>query len=230
VAQWAQQQGPYLSNGVVVGIIKRSSQAAAAGLDPDLFIFGSSALFRGYFPGYSSVARADQKHFSWLVLKAHTLNQDGVVRLRSADPRDVPYINFNYFTSTPSEAAATERDLSAISEGVQFARRIMDLVPRSLTGPFEEETPGRNSTSSVAQIKDYIKKEAWGHHASCSCPIGADGDPKAVLDSRFRVRGVRNLRVVDASVFPRIPGFFIAVPIYMISEKATDVILQDETP
>jgi choline dehydrogenase len=49
----------------------------------------------------------------------------------------------------------------------------------------------------------------------------------AVVDSRFRVHGAEGLRVVDASVFPRIPGLFIAVPIYMISEKASDVILED---
>lgn len=50
----------------------------------------------------------------------------------------------------------------------------------------------------------------------------------AVLDSSFRVRGVDGLRVVDASVFPKIPGFYIAVSIYMISEKAADVILAAE--
>ncbi|PQE28236.1 choline dehydrogenase protein [Rutstroemia sp. NJR-2017a BBW] len=76
-------------------------------------------------------------------------------------------------------------------------------------------------------MKDFIIDEAWGHHASCSCPIGADGDKMAVLDSKFRVRGTKGLRVVDASVFPKIPGFFVAVPTYMISEKAADVILQD---
>ena len=47
------------------------------------------------------------------------------------------------------------------------------------------------------------------------------------MDGDFRVRGVQNLRVVDASVFPKIPGFFIVTPIYMISEKAADVILAD---
>ena len=47
----------------------------------------------------------------------------------------------------------------------------------------------------------------------------------AVLDSNFKVRGVDGLRVVDASVFPKIPGYYIAVPIYMISEKAADVII-----
>jgi choline dehydrogenase len=49
----------------------------------------------------------------------------------------------------------------------------------------------------------------------------------AVLDSRFRVRKTQALRVVDASVFPRIPGYFIVTPIYMASEKASDVIRED---
>jgi choline dehydrogenase len=57
--------------------------------------------------------------------------------------------------------------------------------------------------------------------------MGPDGDPEAVLDSRFRVRGVGGLRVVDASIFPRIPGIFLILPIFMISEKAADVILED---
>ena len=69
-----------------------------------------------------------------------------------------------------------------------------------------------------------MRNTAWGHHASCSCAIG----PRAgggVLDSDFRVHGAAGLRVVDASVFPRIPGFFIASAVYMIAEKAADVIL-----
>lgn len=57
--------------------------------------------------------------------------------------------------------------------------------------------------------------------------MGPDGDPNVVLDSSFRVRGVRNLRVVDASVFPRIPGIFLILPIFMINEKAANVILED---
>ncbi len=47
----------------------------------------------------------------------------------------------------------------------------------------------------------------------------------AVLDNDFKVRGAENLRVVDASVFPRIPGLFILSSVYMISEKASDVII-----
>ncbi len=78
---------------------------------------------------------------------------------------------------------------------------------------------------SDTQLGDWVQNEAWGHHACCTAPIGASTDPMAVLDSSFRVIGVDGLRVVDASAFPRIPGFFIAVPVYMLSEKAADVIL-----
>ena len=56
----------------------------------------------------------------------------------------------------------------------------------------------------------------------------APGTSGGVLTSDFRVHGTRGLRVVDASVFPRIPGFFIVSAIYMIGEKAADVILAGE--
>lgn len=49
----------------------------------------------------------------------------------------------------------------------------------------------------------------------------------AVLDSKFRVSGTQGLRVVDAIVFPKIPDFYIALPVYMISEKAADFIINN---
>jgi choline dehydrogenase len=107
-------------------------------------------------------------------------------------------------------------------QGVKIARSISERISSLVR---EEILPGI-AADSDNKLLQWIKNEAWGHHASCTCKIGADNDPGAVLDSKFRVRGVRNLRVVDASVFPRIPGFFIVTPIYMISEKAADVILE----
>jgi choline dehydrogenase len=89
-----------------------------------------------------------------------------------------------------------------------------------------EEGPGADCQTDD-QLREFIKNEAWGHHASCTCKIGDDDDPLAVLDSRFRVRKTEGLRVVDASVFPKIPGYFIVTAIYMISEKASDVIIED---
>ena len=113
-------------------------------------------------------------------------------------------------------------DLDAVVEAVQFVRGIMKEQPFVR----QELIPGE-AVQTEEEIKQYIRDVAWGHHCSCTCKIGADDDPMAVLDSNFRVRGTKNLRVVDASVFPHIPGYFIVLPIYMISEKAADVIIQD---
>ena len=66
-----------------------------------------------------------------------------------------------------------------------------------------------------------------------SCNIARDNihslyhDKMAVVDSRFRVRGVSGLRVVDASIYPRPPGAFPVVASFMISEKASDTVLED---
>jgi choline dehydrogenase len=81
------------------------------------------------------------------------------------------------------------------------------------------------SPKADEDLHAFVKNNAWGHHASCTCKICPDKDTDAVLDKDFQVRGAKNLRVVDASVFPRIPGLFILSAVYMISEKASDVII-----
>ncbi|PYQ29944.1 MAG: hypothetical protein DMF56_09465 [Acidobacteria bacterium] len=88
----------------------------------------------------------------------------------------------------------------------------------------QELMPGANIQTDD-EIKQWVRNQAWGHHASCTCKIGVPTDPTAVLDSNFNVFGTKNLRVVDASAFPHIPGYFIVLPIYMISEKASAVII-----
>ena len=208
------------SNGFAAAILKKSVSTI---LDDDLFIFGGPVSFHGYYPNYADDAVADARHWTWAILKAHTGNRAGTVTLRSADPRDTPEINFNYFDTGTTTGGADMNDLNAVVDGIQVARKIAADLPL-LSATFTEVYPGPNVTST-AEIQEYVKDNAWGHHASCTCPIGADSDPNAVLDSSFRVRGVDGLRVVDASVFPRIPGIFVAVPIYMISEKAADVII-----
>jgi len=76
------------------------------------------------------------------------------------------------------------------------------------------------------ELRDYVRYNAWGQHASCSCAIGPR-EQNGVLSTDFRVHGTEGLRVVGASVFPRIPGFFIVSAVYMIGEKAAEVILAD---
>ena len=226
----ATTKGTYATNGIAIAIVKKSSVATEdpsvpGTSEPDLLISGAPAFFTGYYPGYSDFALKDAKHWAWIVLKAHSRNNAGTVQLRSTDPRDMPVINFNSFDTGVTANGVDEKDLQAVYEAMEYSRQAFkDLIP--LDGSFTEVWPGPNVTTE-AQMKNFIQDEAWGHHASCTCPIGADNDPMAVLDSKFRVRGVQGLRVVDASVFPKIPGFYIALPLYIVSEKASDVIIQD---
>ena len=211
------QQGVYTTNGAVLAVIKRSMEEQPL---PDLFCFALLGNFRGYFPGYSKLIKENLNYLTWAVLKAHTINRAGVVRLESADPRDRPYINFRYFEEGSDQEGT---DLDAVVAGIRFVRSLAEpLIEQGIIA--EEEHPGK-ALQSDQELRDYVRYNAWGHHASCTCPIGSDDDPMAVLDGDFRVRGIKGLRVVDASVFPRIPGFFIVSSIYMIGEKAADVIL-----
>ena len=224
LAKWLKDgSGPYVTNGGILGIVKKSSPSLK---DPDLFIFGLPAFFAGYFPHYSDLISDSKTFFTWAVLKAHTGNTAGVVELRKvadgqpADPRDTPYINFHYFDEgTPGAAQA---DLEAVKVGVDTARAIGAHIADKMT--FTESWPQPGTADSPEGVRKFIKDEAWGHHASCTAKIGADSDPDAVLNGDFQVRGTIGLRVVDASVFPKIPGFFIVSAVYMVSEKASDVI------
>jgi choline dehydrogenase len=218
--EWQSGKGIYATNGSLVGIIRRSRRELTS---PDLFIFGLPARFEGYRPGYS--AKLEQHHdcFTWAVLKAHTVNRAGEVRLRSADPREPPAVVFHYFDEGTDDEGA---DIEAVVDGVQIARDVMRRAGRLVA---KEISPGP-SVQTRDEVRDWVRDQAWGHHASCTCPIGPANDPAAVTDSRFRVHGIKRLRIVDASVFPRIPGFFIATSVYMLAEKASDVILEDARP
>ncbi len=214
--EWLQKgNGVYASNGVLIGIIRRSRPDLK---EPDLYIFGLPGCFRGYQPGYSKMFEYHHNQFTWAILKARTSNT-GRVSLQSAQPWDTPSINFQYFGDG---GRANDPDLEAVLSGIEFVRDMNQRLQRNglITN---EETPGP-AYGTPDQLRQFIRNEAWGHHASCTCKIGADSDPMAVLDSQLRVRGTQGLRVVDASIFPKIPGYFIVSAIYMVSEKAFDLI------
>jgi choline dehydrogenase len=227
--EWRKGHGVYASNGVVFTIIKTSKQAEQN--IPDLFLFGIPGYFKGYFPGYSNYTQADNvagewktnhQRFTWALLKGRTRNRRGEVKLASTDPRVPPQINFKYFDEGTPDGG---KDLKALMEGVRYASRLMQstgLKYRVLVPP-----PDTVNIDNDNQLADFIRKEAWGHHACGTCKIGTNDDPQAVLDGDFRVRGVKGLRVVDASAVPDIPGFFIVSAIYLMSEKASDAILDD---
>ncbi|KAK0620849.1 hypothetical protein B0T14DRAFT_431575 [Immersiella caudata] len=217
-------RGTYASNGFAAAMMYKSSVSADDSFD--VFAFGGPVNFRGYWPGYSVEATREHDWWSWAILKAHPRNRAGSVKLRSADPLDPPEVVYRYFEEGSGSA---EEDLQALWEGIELSR---DALHRQLV-PTVEELPGEEVGSDEGEgeegeeeVKQYVRDQEWGHHASCTCPIGADGDEMAVLDSKFRVRGVEGLRVVDASVYPRIPGTFTAVSTYMVAEKAAEDILK----
>jgi choline dehydrogenase len=213
--RWLRGEGMYVSNGAAVAFSLRSSVARN---EPDLFVLGLLTRFTGYFTGYSDIVRHSREDFTFAVLKAHTNNHGGRVTLATKDPRDTPSIDFRYFEEGTD---ASGDDLTAVVDGVRRIRAMVSSARQPVLLP--EDTPGAGCASDAA-LRDFMRKNAWGHHASCTCPIGPRNDD-GVLDGDFQVHGTRALRVVDASVFPRIPGFFIVCAIYMIAEKAADVIL-----
>ncbi len=214
--QWQKdQEGVYITNGAVLAVIKHSVKDRPL---PDLFIFALLGLFRGYFPNYSALFAQHLNYLTWAILKAHTNNSAGTVRLRSADPRDTPLVNFHYFQEGNDPKG---EDLQSVVEGIKFVREM--TAPLKKQGLIaEEELPGE-AIQSDEQLADFVRYNAWGHHASCSCPMG-DQAKGGVVNGDFEVHGTKNLRIVDASVFPKIPGFFIVSSVYMIGEKAADVI------
>ncbi|MDK1389408.1 GMC family oxidoreductase N-terminal domain-containing protein [Sinorhizobium sp. 8-89] len=215
--QWF-RVGNYTSNGVLFSLALKSRESLT---QPDLHCFSLLADFRGYYRGYSERIRAPD-FLSWVVLKAYSQNRGGYVRLRSADIGIAPEIQFHSFQEGTGDYNV---DLDAVVEGIRFVRKAVDGMDDLVA---DEEEPGRNITSDEA-LRTYVRENAWGHHACGTCAIGPR-ELGGVVDSAFRVHGVSGLRVVDASVFPRIPGYFLATAVYMVAEKAADVILADAAP
>jgi choline dehydrogenase-like flavoprotein len=215
---WEQERdGIYASNGSMISVVARSSPGRPS---PDLFCYAVPTRFPGYAPGYSRDATERLNYLTWIVLKGHTNNTAGAVTVTSNDPCARPSIRFRYFEEGND---AGGDDLRAVVEGLKLVRRMTQpLKDRGLI--VEEELPGKSCVTDD-ELAAYVRAHAWGHHASCTCPIGAP-EHGGVVSSDFRVHGTRGLRIVDASVFPRVPGLFLASAVYMIGEKAADVIAE----
>ncbi|KAE8370828.1 GMC oxidoreductase-domain-containing protein [Aspergillus caelatus] len=221
LARWTKSvlgdRGIYSASGGAAAMFYKST--ATTNNEIEINMFGVIGNFRGYYPGHAYNTTARHDWFTWSALKAHPRNNSGTVTLRSADPLDPPEIVFNYFDTGVGDYRA---DLQAMYEALELGRRALKRQPL----PVSEVLPGANVTTQE-DIETYIKDTAWGDHAMCTCPIGTVDDPMAVLDSKFRVRGVDRLGVVDGSAFPRIPGTFPVVSIYLVAEEAADVILSE---
>jgi choline dehydrogenase-like flavoprotein len=181
-----------------------------AGADVQFLVSPVSMLARPWFPGW----RKGVGHvFATANVVLHPQTR-GQVTLRSADPRDPPRILFNLL--------GAPRDLETLRHMIGFTRRFFATAPASELVR-KELIPGP-AIESDADLEAHIRRSvATAMHPTSTCAMGVDA--LAVVDAQLAVRGLKALRVVDASVMPRIVGGNTNAPVIMIAEKASDLIL-----
>jgi choline dehydrogenase-like flavoprotein len=143
----------------------------------------------------------------------------GEVRLRSADPKAKPQIQFNLLTAPA--------DIMRLREGVRRAR---EIAGKAALDPYRgtETSPG-SKIQSDGEIDAWIRATCvTAHHPAGTCAMGIRDD--SVLDPQLRVRGASRLRVVDASAMPDPVSAHINATVMMIAEKAADLIRGKAVP
>ncbi len=145
----------------------------------------------------------------------------GSVWLRSADPRDKPVVDSNFFGDPD--------DLRLTLAAMRFARRVLDTDP--LAGLIDHEMlPGRD-TDSDAALAAYAKRMVkTNYHPVGTARMGPDDDPMAVLDTRLRVRGVDALRVIDCSAIPFIVSGNTNAIALALGDKAASLLAGNAGP
>jgi choline dehydrogenase-like flavoprotein len=141
----------------------------------------------------------------------------GYIGLKSNDPFADPLIQPNYLSH--------DDDLAELLAGYKLGRRIMNTPLMKQAAGGIEVDPGPSRTTD-AQLIEYIRNNAETiYHPVGTCKMGSDD--QAVVDDRLRVHGISNLRVVDASIMPRVIGGNTNAPAMVIGEKAARMILAD---
>lgn len=141
----------------------------------------------------------------------------GVVRLRSSDPSAPPVIDPRYFSDSENY------DQNVLIAGVRLAREIAQQS--ALKSWIERELAPGIDVQSDAELGEYVRRSSnTVYHPAGTCRIGSDDNSMAVVDPSLRVRGVSNLRVADASVFPTMIGVNPCITCMMVGEKCADLV------
>jgi choline dehydrogenase len=198
------KNGPLASNVAEAGLFLRTR----VGLEvPDLqLLFGPA-----YYRGHGLVRR--KEHCFGFGPTLITPESRGTISLRSAEPLDAPAIRANYLS--------TDADLRTMIAGVRLARR---LAHAKAFDQFrgEELHPGA-ALNSEDELSEFLRDELETlYHPVGTCKMG--NDALAVVDAQLRVHGIERLRVVDASIMPRVPAGNTNAPVMMIAEKAAEMI------
>ncbi len=140
----------------------------------------------------------------------------GHVRIKSAGPLDAPAITLNYLSTEPDRKIAIA--------GLRFTRRIMAATALARFEP-EEWKPGREVESDEALGRAAGDLGSTIFHPVGTCKMGHD--ELAVVDDRLAVHGIAGLRVIDASIMPRITSGNTNAPTVMIAEKGAEFVRED---
>ncbi|XP_068086639.1 glucose dehydrogenase [FAD, quinone]-like [Anabrus simplex] len=149
-------------------------------------------------------------------------NSRGTVRLNDTNPRSPPAIYLNYLSD--------ELDVKTLIEGAKLAHLFSSTDTMQKYGATLR--PHQTCSHLPLMSDEYLEcalrqNTASMCHYSGTCKMGPDWDPEAVVDPRLRVRGVRNLRVADASIFPQIITGNTNAAVIMVGEKVSDMIKED---
>jgi len=140
----------------------------------------------------------------------------GRIHIKSADPYEAPSILFNYLSEP--------QDIEDWRACIRLTREILNQ--KSLEKYRGNEIQPGYAIETDEQIDAWVRDNVESaYHPSCTCKMGHDNDPMAVLDAGCNVRGIKHLRVVDSSVFPTITNGNLNAPTIMVAEKAADMIL-----
>jgi choline dehydrogenase len=141
----------------------------------------------------------------------------GHVRIKGRDPFAAPEIRLNYLS--------TDEDRRIASDSMRFTRRIMAAPALARYAP-EEWRPGQAVEGDAELVKAAGDLGTTIFHPVGTCMMGSGA--RAVVDDRLRVHGIEGLRVIDASVMPRITSGNTNAPTYMIAERGAEFVLADE--
>ncbi len=143
----------------------------------------------------------------------------GRVAIQSPDPMADPLIETNYLSA--------EKDCAVMVEGLKMVRAIYDQ-PAFRSHWATEVVPGRDATSDADMLAAIRRHASTVYHPVGTCRMGSD--ETSVVDPKLRVRGVDGLRVVDASVMPKITSANTNAATFMIAEKAATIIRATRVP
>ena len=201
------KRGPLLSNVAEAGMFLRTRNEL---VEPDLqLLFGPA-----YYVNHGLSPR--KEHCFGFGPTLVTPESRGEISLRSTNPLEAPAIRANYLS--------TNADMQVVVHGVRLSRELAHSKAfEAYRG--EELHPGTNAQTD-SEIAEFVRQEAQTlYHPVGTCKMG--NDSMAVVDARLRVRGIEKLRVVDASIMPRIIAGNTNAPTIMIAEKAADMIRED---